>query len=522
MVVPIAVLVISVLLVSAQGPYHLGMNSDPEYCYLFNSLNILKLRMPGHTDHPGTTLQEIGAVVMSADWLIRSAAGNRESVFTSVLSRPDSYLRTINYALVLAIAGSLFWAGAAILRTTGSVIAALLAQSSIFLFPDLVVSLSRVSPEPLLIATAFTLIAVIAPIVIGEQRNRALLAGAVVGFGLVTKVTFFPWIVVGLLFRGRSRILFAISMVLTCVILLFPIFPALPRVARWLVSLAIHSGKYGSGPVGLPTMNQVLDHARQLFYFERALGLLLAFYATIIVVVGLVGSRRREPRVRATQIILALGLSAIIIQILITLKHFESRYTVPGLVLACGLNSFVFVFLSGLDIRPAIQRAVGLAALVIFGVGIVWTINRVDQIMLQAHAHVLAADRLAQDRSEHPDCLVIGYYRSSLPSFALNFGSEFSKGVHGALLSKLYSDEIAYNKFDGVFWSYSLEPRLAAVEQVLKEGRCIWMQGSPEPGPRKRLPKELTVVPVDVTGSEALYRLGLVTNNGSLPEFRTP
>ena len=522
MVVPTVVLVISVLLVNAQGPYYLGMNNDPEYCYLFNSLNILKLKMPGHTDHPGTTLQEFGALVVSADWLIRSAAGNRESVFTSVLSHPESYLRDTNYTLVVAIAGSLFWAGLAILRSTGSVIAALLAQSSLFLFPDLVVSLSRVSPEPLLIATGFTLLALIAPILYGEQRDRALLAGALVGFGLVTKVTFFPWIVVGLMFRGRSRILFAVSMALTGLILLFPIFPALPRVARWLVSLALHSEKYGSGPVGLPAMNQVLDHARKFFYFEPALGLLLAFYAAIIVAIGLVGNRRREPRVRATQIIVAVALSAILIQILITLKHFESRYTVPSLVLACGLNSLVFVSLSAHDVRPAMQRIAGLVALVIFGVGIVWTKNRVDQSMLQAHAHVLAADRLAQDRSEHPECFVIGYYRSSLPSFALNFGSEFSAGVHGALLSKLYSDQIAYNKFDGVFWSYSLGPRLAAVEQMLKEGRCVWMQGSPEPGPRLRLPKELTVVPFEVSGSEELYRLAFITNNGLAAGGRTP
>ncbi|MDH3554369.1 MAG: hypothetical protein OES18_00795, partial [Deltaproteobacteria bacterium] len=66
LVIPGVVFALSLVFADINGPYYLGQNSDPEYVYLFNALNIAKFEAPRHTDHPGTTLQVLGATVIRA------------------------------------------------------------------------------------------------------------------------------------------------------------------------------------------------------------------------------------------------------------------------------------------------------------------------------------------------------------------------------------------------------------------------------------------------------------------------
>src|ERR1035441_9894931 len=75
LVIPIAVFILAVLLANNQGPYNGAYLFDPEYAYLFNSLTILFFHMPGHIDHPGTTLQLFGAFIVFCKWLLGSLLG---------------------------------------------------------------------------------------------------------------------------------------------------------------------------------------------------------------------------------------------------------------------------------------------------------------------------------------------------------------------------------------------------------------------------------------------------------------
>ena len=71
-------------------------------------------------------------------------------------------------------------------------------------------SQTRVSPEPLLVAAGFALMVPLVPVVLGSQdgdagAHRAITAGALFGFGMVTKLTFLPWIAVVVLFRSTAH-----------------------------------------------------------------------------------------------------------------------------------------------------------------------------------------------------------------------------------------------------------------------------------------------------------------------------
>ena len=63
-------------------PYFLDY--DPEYAYLLNSLNLLEMSVPGHFDHPGTPLQEFGALVLLVQWLAGGAGPAGLGFFCSV------------------------------------------------------------------------------------------------------------------------------------------------------------------------------------------------------------------------------------------------------------------------------------------------------------------------------------------------------------------------------------------------------------------------------------------------------
>ena len=97
LVIPGIVFSLSLVFADIKGPYYLAQNSDPEYAYLFNSLNIAKFEAPTHTDHPGTSLQLLGAVVIRASYFF----SGKTSLVEDVLSRPEHYLRIMNILLIL-------------------------------------------------------------------------------------------------------------------------------------------------------------------------------------------------------------------------------------------------------------------------------------------------------------------------------------------------------------------------------------------------------------------------------------
>ena len=245
-----------VLLKHEHGPYYLRNNFDPEYNYLLNSLSLLTWHAPRHNDHPGVTLQLLGAAVEWLKWLGSFLFGNRKSLSDSVLSRPESYLRMMNLVLNVLLGCALYWSASAVYRVSKSLASAMLLQGTVVVYHQTFLALPRVSPEPLLIAIGLGLMAVLAPVVLAEEGDAvsdprlATTAGAVFGLGLMTKVTFAPWAAVVLLFSQKShRRRFLMAACATVLILLLPIATRIPHMASWFTLLATHSGSYGEGPV---------------------------------------------------------------------------------------------------------------------------------------------------------------------------------------------------------------------------------------------------------------------------------
>ena len=63
-IVPIIFLLVSLLMRHNAGPFWLWSNLDPDYAYLFDSLNMVNGKWPHEMAHPGITVDFIGAIII--------------------------------------------------------------------------------------------------------------------------------------------------------------------------------------------------------------------------------------------------------------------------------------------------------------------------------------------------------------------------------------------------------------------------------------------------------------------------
>src|SRR3954469_14950236 len=80
---------------------------DPDYHYLLNAMSIAEGHAPHHIDHPGTTLQELGAAVL----LVRHALTGTGPLRMDVLRDPEPALTAISLCLRALVALALYLLG---------------------------------------------------------------------------------------------------------------------------------------------------------------------------------------------------------------------------------------------------------------------------------------------------------------------------------------------------------------------------------------------------------------------------
>ena len=523
MVIPALLLVLSILLVEAHGPYHLAANFDPEYCYLFNSLNILNFHFPAHTDHPGTTLQVFGAAVMLVRWAMHGVISGWRPLTESVLTNPEDYLHSINLALNLLYCGLLYVVARRVQVLTDSLVPALALQVSFLMAAETFLAQTRVSPEPLLLSAALALMWVLLPTVMGYDRQRqasdpraAVLAGAAFAFGVVTKVTFVPLGFLVLLFPGlRQKARFAAAAVVCSAALLAPIATQIPRLAGWLWALLIHRERYGAGEIGLPSLASWTSHLSALFRAEPFFYLLAGLYAALLLSI-LVRDDSRSPEMRR---LLGASVLAISILVLFTSKHFAPHYTLAAIALVPFVNSSLAErFRSGV---PGRAVWAGLGILLVVG-GLAATAIRMNAWLALDAFRQESLRRQTGIMRQMEQCAVAGRYRSSLLTHALYFGNRFANLFYTRILEDLYPDAMNYNSDTGWFEDFGRESLNDQVAAALAEGRCVLLQSVFEGADEIR---NFRSEPVSEPGWERLVRItgaAFPPRGGELPKTGTP
>ena len=327
---------------------HFG--NDPEYAYLMNGINIGMLKPVGHTDNPGTTVQMYSAVVLRCAYQFQP--DKSEGFQKYMLRNADRYIELERKGLILLngivmlLLGIISWI---LLR---NIWLSLLMQIMPFVSANLTEHVfTKVSPEPvLLMATAAMVLLVIRfYFQTGNDKKRyAFLFALASGFGVATKATFLPLILVPLLLLESKmhRKRFLILFVLFFIFFTLPAVPQYPHMAKWFVLLFIHTGTYGDGGLGLLNVSQYLNNLVEIGKINPVLIITMFISAVIIGFKLLTSSFKSEWNAnRGFRILTALA-TAQLAGVLMVAKHYHANhYLVPELCMVATNWIFIFLYL---------------------------------------------------------------------------------------------------------------------------------------------------------------------------------
>ncbi len=464
-----------------KGPYWVGSNLDPEYAYLLNALNILNGRAPAHIDHPGTPLQLLGAGVLWVSYNLQSLGqAALPALNQQVLSQPEFYLGLMHGVLLGLIALSLFLVGWLTWHLSQNLVLGLILQSAPLLTLANVNALSRMSPEPLLMALTQGMVALLLVYLFRPGCDRrvwfALSLGGLYGLGMATKITFLPLGLGLLLLPGLRRRLWGLGMAIaTFLLATLPIFSRYRQMQNWFTNLATHTGTYGTGAPGVIAPDQVGQNGLSLVTAEPIFfGLvLLSTLAYLLLWRQGAVSDDRWPVHRCRRL---LGLLLLILgaQILITVKHPGAHYLLPAMNL------------SGLLVGLQLGMARALLSLAKNSSKRSWTIG-LALVLALAGGHSYDQLRSASDyyrqaqmvqttiTEQYSQCRLVDYYRASSVEYALKMGNDFAGRYFSSTLQRLYPDRLFYNIWLRTFESFNRRLEL----KDLNQAACLILRGTP-------------------------------------------
>ena len=455
LIIPFIFLFVVLLLKDAQGPYWLGSNSDPEYAYLLNSLNLAEGQPVGHVDHPGTPLQEAGAVVLKVFHSFRNAGTLSEDV----LKNPEAYLLIMNGILLALGVCLLFFIGWFAFRKTGDMRFSLLIQASPFFSTALLLSAARMNPEPLLLVISFAMIPAIL-----FFRESFFIFSFLCGLGVAAKVTFLPMVLVPLfvlpgIFR---KISFAVLMAAFVFWFTSPIISEYGFILKLFRSLFMHTQIYGGGPEKIVDPRLYLANLKHLHQTEPVF--FAVFYLSLFAWI-----RRKKKDFWLLSGILACQSSSI----LMVAKHFmagKEYYLLPALMLSA-LSLYLFWEITSSRQDP---RALFFSSLIgLFFIVRIFDLTHTYFDLRKTKDEQLRVYRKVQ---EYPDHAKVYYYRSSSPYYALKFGDDFSLGRHADVLNKLYPRVYFYNIWSSRYSGWNEWTNLGRIRN--ESGDRVIFQGS--------------------------------------------
>ncbi|HPF51168.1 MAG TPA: hypothetical protein PK335_06310 [Draconibacterium sp.] len=313
---------------------------DPEYVCLLNGLNVslLKFHNIGFTDAPGTTFLILAGILIRISHFF---FGNG-AITDDVILRPDFYINSSSYILLLFTFILLIWGGLKVYKSTQSIIATFLLQSSLLLSPIALSLQIRFNIDRLIPLLTFVL-AVYCILFIYEQiteKKFAIMAGIIIGAGLITKLNFIVLTIIPLFFFSsfRSWFIYIASFLGSAFISFLPIIDKYKTFTAFISRLFFYKGKYGGGEKGIFEFDAFLSALKKVPIVNESLIaiILLSILSIIIFFVFKSKLSRQKMKMR----FLFGFLLAFIIIIILASKNFKYYYLSPVL----GLSAIALLF----------------------------------------------------------------------------------------------------------------------------------------------------------------------------------
>ncbi|MFH1118808.1 MAG: hypothetical protein V1775_03225 [Bacteroidota bacterium] len=460
---------------------------DPEYAYLFNSLNMARFRLAGHIDHPGTPMQMAGGMVLQGAWMFDH---RDESLTNAVIAEPEHYVRLLNTATAIAGSLALFIVALLLFRKVQNIWYSFILQLTPFISGFVLFNgFTRVTQEMMLMAASLALAAVSLYCFFkleGENNKRfIILFGIVSGFGMASKILFAPLLIIPLILletvKAKKR--YIIIAMISFVVFTLPVIRLYPNIAYWIFRLFIHTGRYGSGDIGIIDTSGYLGNLSDLFRISPVLSVI--FFGSVFVFftdVFLKIFNKRRPDPAALRLLLAVTVAQAA-GFLLVAKQPKEAYLLPYECLAAVNVIIIFHILissiQGKVLRMALSGVFTLLiaiAVVPYGLARKSEIYSADKNSAWEHAWLAATSNPGKEA-------VIFAHPGSSPVAGLYFGNVYSLRRYDRDLQRAFPD---YYIFDGVTKEiYHWEKMPISLESIFMkyQGRIRYIGPNDKPFP---------------------------------------
>jgi len=479
-VLPIIYVALILWLRQTAGSFSNWYSIDPNIRYLLDALNLLALDAVGNVDHPGATVQWIGALVIK----LLNPFTETNLIVDQALMDSDGFLMPILVVLTLVTALAMILAGAAAFAATGSLIPVVLVQLSPFLSRILVKNALDVKPVPLLVAMVLLTAAVVFLALRSNlmERHKTAYAwafGLIGGFSVATKITAAPILIlpVFLLWGVRPLFHYGLACAIGFVMFALPTVFQFEQFAGWIFKVAMGSGAYGGGAV------TVIDFDAYPKSLYKLLSRPITFVPLIAAVTAIVVARWRRNKVSDYPALEVKALGGVALaqfaQIALVAKHPSAHYIVSALALSglsLGLTYLVFRRLE-LWSENARNWSFKIFVFLIFAL----MVSRVPSAMKVYREMATKNEQaLALDESRFDQCLKIYGLFASNQSFAMIYGNFLVQESFSDRLAKLLPEN------DVAYFGYRGEARQAAgvvdTAMLAKNFSCFYGRVSHEHG----------------------------------------
>jgi hypothetical protein len=492
-------------------------SNDPEYAYLMNGLNIARFQFVGHAENPGTTVQEISAFVIWGHYLTSQTDGR--SLSEDVLLHPDNYIESIHRVLVVLNTLLLLFAGIFAFMISQALWQGLLLQLGIFLSANLLEhTWTKVSPESVLMMVA-TLLA-LAILHFHQKKNDdsgrfPLIFGLISGFGLATKVTFLPLLLIPFLLLKikKERLAFLKWTVITAFVTTLPALLEYPHMAKWFLLVFIHKGTYGQGGIGVIDPIQYVMNLVEISGIHPFLGL-TALCTVIFSIILASSSEIRQKYIGDLNIRFAyiIGLSQLL-AILMVAKHYHAdHYLIPAHCLTALVWVFLIKFLDNslksTNVPKYLIKTMIIIAFITVACFNYPYLKQANYGYRISNEEYTAVEKRRQQ--EFPGYLVSYFYPTSINLYsALHWGNVYSRGYNLPVLETLYPEGIFFDVRSKAFMQW--EKLLDAKSLNDKYAGKILVVGGPMTIAEKAAVNDcgLKLEPVYQGRTQAIYKVDI-------------
>lgn len=476
--IPFITFLTSMRIIEERGKDWYGSGYDPSYAYLYNSLNIATFKLVGHIDHPGTTTQGFGGLVLKAAYLFDDQG--ESSIKEAVLKHPEFYLKILKIATLLFCCLMLFLFGWIAFRYTSNIWLGIIIQLSPYISGVILFnSVLRLSQESMfmLASIGISLLAVLwYKRDTRDSSNLFIILFALIsGFGLASKIIFAPLMIIPLLCLrlNKERIRYLLFSIIAFVIFTLPIIPLYPNMAWWFIRLFLHSGIYGSGEANIIDSSTYIINLKALLLAEPLYLFLYSLTFVSLVFLALVRLFKTGDANKKAFFLLLAVFVAQTAGYLITAKHPKVAYLLPYECISVVTIAVIIDLISKLFNRIWLKSMVSgifVISLTLFMIKYGLK-ERKELYNVTSNIHYQRAWEVANSKKA-----VIGINPGPSPIAAMFFGNAYSRNRYSDDLMQVYPDYYIFDTYSNTLIDWKRK-EFTFDELVNKYGKSIAVIG---------------------------------------------